>query len=76
MFSTYQWLLTIVIIGCIGYLIVYGSSSTSVKEIVQRNKEGLTPKAPAPNVLDCSPAVISTCCVPPPPPPPPPPKKG
>ena len=32
MFSNYQWLLTLIVIACIGYLVVYGSSSTSIKE--------------------------------------------
>ena len=37
MFSNYQWLLTLVVIACIGYLVVYGSSSTSIKEGLQGN---------------------------------------
>ena len=32
-----RWLLTLVVIACIGYLVVYGSSSTSIKEGLQGN---------------------------------------
>lgn len=32
MFFNYQLLLTLIVIGCIGYLVVYGSSSTTIKE--------------------------------------------
>ena len=45
MFSNYQVLLILVVSACIGYLVVYGSSSTSIKEGLSKENKCRCPMA-------------------------------